>query len=261
MKLRSLTIITLITFTFAGSAMAQASLSGRDWALTYLRGTRIGNVKASLNIDAAGKKFTGNTGCNIMNGSVHIDRTRIGFNTVITTKRACTRETAPVESSLLSTLGKATRYQITNDRLRLYAGRLLVAEFRARSVNTDESEPPNPTDQLGLEDRKWILDSVAGAAIPHVEQEAFIVFDPAKGSAGGDSSCNAFGGDYKVNGDKISITGIISTMRACIEDERMNIERDFLDGLRSTNRYEVRADKLMLYHGNKLLLTFVGRKK
>ena len=198
----------------AGSAIAQNSPAGNEWQLTYLRGASIGKVNAFLKIDAAGARFTGNTGCNIMNGGVHIDRNRIGFSAVITTKRACTRETAPVESRLLSVLGKATRYQISNDRLRLFAGKLLLAEFHARSVNTDENEPPNPTDQLGLEDRKWILDSVAGAAIPHVEQEAFIVFDPVKGSAGGDSSCNAFGGDYKVNGSKISITQIISTMRS-----------------------------------------------
>jgi heat shock protein HslJ len=246
---------------FAGSADAQASPAGRDWAVTYLRGTRIGTVNAFIKIDAAGERFTGNTGCNIMNGSIRIDRSRISFSTVITTKRACTRDTAPVESMLLSALGKATRYQISNERLRLYAGKLLLAEFRPKLVLIDENEPSNPTDQLGLEDRKWILDSVAGAAIPHVEQEAFIVFDPVKGSAGGDTSCNAYGGDYKVNGSKISITQIISTMRACIEDEGMNIERDFLDGLRSADRYEVRGDKLMLYRRDKLLLTFSGRKK
>jgi heat shock protein HslJ len=261
MKLRSLTIYSLLILALAGSSFAQATPAGNEWQLTYLRGASVGKVNAFLKIDAAGERFTGNTGCNIMNGSVHINRSRIGFSAAITTKRACTRETAPVESTLLSALGKATRYQIANDRLRLYAGRLLLAEFRARSVNTDQNEPPNPMDQLGLEDRKWILDSVAGAAIPHVEQEAFIVFDPEKGSAGGDSSCNAFGGDYKINGDKISITGIISTMRACIEDERMNIERGFLDGLRSADRYEVRGDKLMLYRRNRLLLTFSGRKK
>src|SRR5690348_6178038 len=107
MKLLSLTIFTLLILAFAGSAMAQASLSGHDWALTYLRGTRIRNVNAFLKVNAAGEKFTGNTGCNIMNGSVHINRSRIGFSAVITTKRACTRETAPVESSLLAALGKA----------------------------------------------------------------------------------------------------------------------------------------------------------
>jgi heat shock protein HslJ len=137
----------------------------------------------------------------------------------------------------------------------------LVAELEPRTVKTDENGSSFPTDQLRLEDRKWILASLNGSAIPKVEQEAFLVFDPAKGSAGGDTSCNAYGGSYKVNGNKISITQIISTMRACIEDERMNIERGFLDGLRSADRYEIKADELMLYRRNKLMLTFVGRRK
>ena len=116
-------------------------------------------------------------------------------------------------------------------------------------------------DKLRLEDRKWILESVKGASIPKVGQEAFIVFEPVKGSAGGDTSCNSYGANYKANGDKISITQIISSMRACIEDERMNIEREFLDGLRNADRFEIKADELMLYRHRKLLLTFAGRKK
>jgi heat shock protein HslJ len=50
-------------------------------------------------------------------------------------------------------------------------------------------------------------------------------------------------------------------MRACIEDRRMEIERGFLDGLRTADRYEIRADRLYLYRREKLLLTFQGRKK
>jgi len=59
----------------------------------------------------------------------------------------------------------------------------------------------------------------------------------------------------------ISITEIISTMRACIEDERMDLERGFLDGLRAADRFVIQADKMSLYQRNELLLTFVGRKK
>jgi heat shock protein HslJ len=50
-------------------------------------------------------------------------------------------------------------------------------------------------------------------------------------------------------------------MRACIEDERMKIERDFLDGLEKANRYEIQREKLMLYQSNRLLLTFKGEAK
>jgi heat shock protein HslJ len=50
-------------------------------------------------------------------------------------------------------------------------------------------------------------------------------------------------------------------MRACIEDERMVTEREFLDGLRDTDRYEIKANKLYLYKGRRLLLSFDAAAK
>ena len=37
---------------------------------------------------------------------------------------------------------------------------------------------------------------------------------------------------------------MISTMRACIEDERMNVEREFKNGLQKANRYEISKGKI-----------------
>ena len=245
----------------ASMAFAQSSVAGRDWSVTYIKGAKIGMIEAFVEIDATGKRFTGNSGCNIINGSVNMDRDRIRFGAFITTKRACTRETAPIENAVIAALNKGTRFTLAHDRLRLYSGRTLLAEFGPRSVDIDKDRPLNATEQLQLSDKKWVLESVRGAAVPKVGQEPFIIFDPVKGSAGGDTSCNAFGGDYKVNGSRIVITQIISTMRACIEDDRMTIEREFLDGLRSADRFIIDSEKLMLYRRDKLLLTLVGHKK
>ena len=87
------------------------------------------------------------------------------------------------------------------------------------------------------------------------------MFDPAKRSAGGDSSCNVFGGSYSAIGNTLKLTEIVSTMRACIEDDRMLIERQFLDALRATNRYEIERGKLMLYQNRRLLVTLNGEAK
>lgn len=50
-------------------------------------------------------------------------------------------------------------------------------------------------------------------------------------------------------------------MRACIEDEEMNVEREFLGGLQKTNRFEINGGKLILYDGDNLLLTFDAQFK
>ena len=257
---RSLIIFaSAFVLLFAVYGFAQRPIAGREWTLTYLRGANASASGAFINIDQSGRRFTGNTGCNMMNGNVRIRGNTVAFSAVITTKRACIRATP--ESELLSALSRANRFQASANRLRLYSGNRLLAEFSSRRAIQREEEPQNVGDSLGLDDRKWILEAIAGTPIPKVQQDAFIAFDPAKGGAGGDTSCNLYGANYTTEGNRISITETISTMRACIEDRRMEIERGFLDGLRTADRYEIRADRLYLYRREKLLLTFQGRKK
>ena len=50
-------------------------------------------------------------------------------------------------------------------------------------------------------------------------------------------------------------------MRACIEDERMNVEREFKNGLENANRFELAGGKLNLYRNRNLLLTFRAENK
>jgi heat shock protein HslJ len=50
-------------------------------------------------------------------------------------------------------------------------------------------------------------------------------------------------------------------MRACVEDNKMSVEREMLDGLRAARKYEIRDDRLYLYRGSELLLTFRGEDK
>jgi heat shock protein HslJ len=154
-------------------------------------------------------------------------------------------------------LNQANIFNLSRGTLRLFSGRRLVAEFRQRTV----METLPATDRPEISDRKWILQDIKGSPIPKVEKAAFINFDPVKGSAGGDTSCNVFGGKFKIMGDKFQFSEGISTMRACIEDARMDIEREFLAGLRNANRFEIDGDTLMLYRGGDLLLTFSGTKK
>lgn len=115
--------------------------------------------------------------------------------------------------------------------------------------------------RIGLEDRKWVLQQIGNQVNVRALPEAFVNFDANKRSAGGNSSCNVFGGSYTAAGDRIRITDVVSTMRACIEDYRMTVERQFLDGLRDANRYEIRDGLLRLYRDRRLLLTLRGERK
>lgn len=112
-----------------------------------------------------------------------------------------------------------------------------------------------------LEDKKWVLESIAGKAIVLSASKPFVNFDVAKGSLGGDTGCNVFGGSLAVKDNLIDASNMISTMRACEEDDRMTIERQLLDGLEKADRFEIEGNKLTLFEKNAILLTFVGEKK
>src|SRR5436305_11421399 len=169
MTVRYPAIFILITL-FAGFAASQIP-AGR-WKLTYLRGVNLGRSEPYVDIDPDGKKFTGNTGCNIMNGDDAVHARSVQFNTVITTNRACTTLTGMVEGGMLTELQKAHRFQIANSRLRLYDGNRLMMEFEPVSPPAAEEELRPVADQIGLGDRKWVLQSIAGSPIPKVQETA-----------------------------------------------------------------------------------------
>ncbi len=59
----------------------------------------------------------------------------------------------------------------------------------------------------------------------------------------------------------LAVNNIISTMRACQEGDKMEVERELFDGLKTANRYEMRDGHLFLYRNAELLLTFQGEPK
>ena len=255
-------IILFLALVSASSvaAFAQADRLGtRQWKLVQLDGSRVVEVsRAYLELNLAKTRFTGHTGCNRMNGAVDIRGRRIDFSNVATTKMACVEPRARrVETGFVRALENVDRFRQTGNSLELLDRNRVVARLTAMTKQIPDDGPQ----RVDLEDRTWMLEAIKGVAVSKAGRTAFVVFDKNKGSAGGNSSCNVFGGSYTSKGRTLNITEVISTMRACVEDERMSIEREFLDGLRQANRYDIERGKLMLYRNQRLLLTFQGERK
>ena len=255
--LKLFAIIALLSLGVFAQGNRRNDLSDRRWDLTEINGKRIYSSKAFLEIDDSERRFSGNAGCNRMFGSLTVSGRNINFSGVGTTKMFCTdRDVMKLEGDFTRALERVTRYEKTGNNLSLYARNRLVLRFKG----TKKAEPDDNA-ALRLEDKKWVLESIKNRSLPRVETVPFINFDKAKQSAGGNTGCNVFGGNYSVTRDTIQITNLVSTMRACIEDERMNVEREFNDGLRSADRFEIVGRKLNLYRNRTLLLTFRAENK
>lgn len=258
---RTATLFFTFTLIITGAAAAfgqRRSLADTTWKLIEAGGVRVTRSAAALSFDSTGRSFTGNTGCNAMSGTVDIRGRNIDFGAVRTTKRACKLADGNVgESVVLDGINKTRSFDVRGDTLRLNdrRGRTLLRFTR-------DDRMADGGDASRLDDRKWVLEQIKGrqtfVALPY----AFLNFDSRKMSVGGDTSCNVFGGGYSVDRDKIRFTDLMSTMRACVEDNsKMVVEREMLAGLRTADRFEIHENRLFLYRGRSLELTFRGERK
>lgn len=250
----------LVVLGWSTAAANSAGLTGVQWTLTHVNGREVTNSRAYLEISESEKSFSGSAGCNRMFGDVRINGKRISFARIGTTKMACSATpSVPFEQALLRSLRYAAKYSLTTNQL------IIKDRFGSTLLKYKRlvKQPPvvDPIAQPGLGQKKWVLESIKGTEFVKLKDEVFINFDPAKKGVGGNSGCNVFGGDYTVDGKKIKIKDIISTMRACEADGKMSIERKLFDGLRAADRFEIRGEKLHMYRGKDLLLTFHGIAK
>jgi len=109
--------------------------SGRRWVLTELKGVPVqlsgGRRDAYINFEAAEKRFTGNGGCNQVNGNYSLDKKNIHFGEVISTKMSC--EDIQFENTFLSTLNSIDHYEQRGDDLLLKKKKDVLLRFTARS--------------------------------------------------------------------------------------------------------------------------------
>lgn len=223
-------------------------LSGTKWQLANIGGKPV-STKAYVEFNEQLTRVTGNAGCNRMFGSVDTRGRQISFGAIATTKMACGENANRIESQILNAISRVTRLRQYGSRLELSNGNHVILKFSAAK------------EEVGLEDKKWIVEILNGKSVEMEGTKPFISFDATKQSAGGNTGCNVFGGSYAVSGDTIRIFDTVSTMRACIEDNRMKIERNSMDALQNANRFEIKNRKLYLYRKDKILAVLNGESK
>lgn len=232
------------------------NLEGNRWKLVQINGQKVVNSTAFMEFNQTEKRISGNAGCNRMFGSFELTGKHIRFSKIGSTRIFCTDENAmKTEVLFLAALEKTTKVRKQGSNLKLYGNEKIELKFKAVK-NIGENNSP-----LNLEDRKWVLETVKDKKVSAGENEATVIFDKINNRAGGNSSCNSYGGTLSSDGNILKITEIISTQRACVEEGKMNIERELFNGLQNSNRFEIKDGKLYLYQNTELMLTFRGESK
>ena len=242
----------LVVFAALVAFGQESEISGTKWLLTHIDGNAISGSKAFIEINDEKKRFSGHAGCNRMFGGMELTAAKLKIGQIGSTKMACLNADGDVEDKFLAQLGRVNSLRQDGKVLELLDNERVALKFKAAAK---EERAAN------LEDKKWFLESIKRTKVEVKGEAPFINFDIAKQSAGGNTGCNLFGGSYTSEGTKVTIKDTFSTMRACIEDNRMTIEREFLDALQGVNTFEIKEGKLFLKNGDSILLTFIGKAK
>lgn len=84
------------------------------------------------------------------------------------------------------------------------------------------------------------------------DAEATLTFD-GKGNVTGSGGCNSLGGTYKIDGNKITFSEVISTLMAC-DDARMSQEGAVTQVLSGTADYTIKDSTLTLTNNDNVLI-------
>jgi heat shock protein HslJ len=135
--MKQLVIIGVIALVLTGCSPKLSpdnNWGNRRWVLIELKEVPVqlsgGNRDAHIEFTPYDKKFTGNAGCNRMNGSYSIDNKTIRFTDVITTKMSC--PDISFENTFLDALNKVNRYEVNDNVMLLKDEGKVLLMFRER---------------------------------------------------------------------------------------------------------------------------------
>jgi len=138
MKYLLILFIAIVTFECSPRLSPDAGWGHQNWVLVEMKGVPVqqsgGRRDAHIVFEVAEKRFTGNGGCNQINGNYTLDKNEIKFTDVIATKMAC--NDIEFENTFLSTLSSIDRYEVNGNDLLLKKKRETVLVLRPKSTAT-----------------------------------------------------------------------------------------------------------------------------
>ena len=117
------------------------------------------------------------------------------------------------------------------------------------------------TDQRVLTGIEWRLISLgpAGSETTAVAGTTVTLRFGEDNRASGSTGCNSFSGAYQVRGDNISFSRLVSTRRACLDQNANEQEQRFLSTLGAANRFRLTRGRLtILSDRGRSVLNFVN---
>lgn len=243
-------LLLLVTLTIAGCSLlagatgSTLTIAGRTFLSTgvtqggeprpLVDGTRI-----RLTFGADGS-YGAQAGCNMMGGTYRVDGATLRFEGGWMTEMACDHDRDDQEVWFSKFLGSGPLVALSGNELKLTSGDTVIT-----LLDREIAEPDLPLVGPG-----WtvttIIDNEVAANLGDVV--ATLVFDAA-GKVTFNAGCNTGGGTYKVEGDRISFSDLLTTDMAC-DGPQAQMEAAFMRTLQGNPTWAIEASNLRLMVGN-----------
>ena len=107
-----------------------------------------------------------------------------------------------------------------------------------------------------LEDVNWVMTSYSEGgepvnALPGTD--VTVLFDSRDKTVKGSGGCNAYSGNYTLDGMNLSFTELFMTLMACQDAAVMAQEHTYIDIFKDADSFEVKQGKLIIYSGQKTI--------
>ena len=121
MKYLVFLVIAISAYCCSPKLSPDATWGNQNWVVVELKGVPVqqsgGRRDAHLAFDIVQKRFTGNGGCNQINGGYTLDKDEIHFTDVVSTKMSC--NDIEFENTFLATLSSVDNYEARGSDLLL----------------------------------------------------------------------------------------------------------------------------------------------
>lgn len=241
---------------FQSSAKASASnmeVLNNKLQIVSINGTKVKSNKAFLTINPKENQAFGNGGCNGFNGKATVSGNTITFGEFRSTMMACIGDGVDVqERQILEALrNKSLVVKQDGTKISLLSNNKEVIQLKLKSQQEVAQE---------LGNHFWQLIMLKNVGQNYGRMG--LNFDVAKGSIGGFGGCNTFGGDMKLGAGKMTISNVVTTMKACSDIEINKNEATLLQIMNSgTLDFDILGDILYLYDNGTTVATFNKQPK
>lgn len=216
-----------------------STVVGKQWKLVELKGEtvpeKVNGKMPFLKLDEQAGRYSASGGCNGIGGEYTLQKNNgITFSRGISTMMACADMS--IEQGLRTLFDNANIYMVDGDTLTL-------SNKESKEVLAKFTEVVDQSDKLaGTWELDYIAEPETNFETLYPTKKPTLTVNVAEKKVNGNSSCNSFSGNVKIDGNALSFGPMMSTKMACPG----NGEQVFFKNMERVTSFDVQDNTLTM---------------